>query len=569
VRPSRLMLLLGWLVVSACRDDSVTPTATPTNTPNLSKMRPGDSIPGRYIVILKDAASSPTAMAARATGLNGRVNFVYEDALRGFAADLDGSAVDALRRDPSVAAIYPDRVVSINGVQSPVPSWGLDRIDQRSLPLDNTYNYANDGTGVHVYIIDTGILRTHVDFGGRAVFGFSAINDGFQMTDCHGHGTHVAGTVGSATYGVAKNVRLHAVRVLDCSGLGTTSQVVAGIDWVTGHGIKPAVANMSLGGGPQPPLDQAVANSIKNGISYAIAAGNSNTDACNTSPARTPNAITVGATDINDRRASFSNVGVCVDVFGPGVAITSTWKTSNTATNILSGTSMATPHVTGAIARYLESNPTATPAKVTYAIKASATRGVVGNPGTGSPNLLVHAGLFGTGANLPPLASFDFNCTALGCSFNSGNSLDDHGITGRNWAFGDNSTGAGQIVSHTYAVGAIYTVQLTVKDAANLTGQISKTFKLPAAGGQAGNPPVPSFTAFPNAGLVEVDGTFSTDDFGIARWAWDFGDGFKATGSTAQHNYPQPNQFYTLTLTVYDLAGQFASKSIQVYPNSH
>jgi PKD repeat protein len=557
------------LAVSACRDDSVTPTATTHNAPELSKMRPGDSIPGSYIVVLKDAASSPTAMAARATALNGRVSFVYEDALRGFAADLDGNAVDALRRDPSVAAIYPDRVVTINGVQSPVPSWGLDRMDQRNLPLDNTYNYANDGTGVHVYIIDTGILRTHVDFGGRAVFGFSAINDGFQMSDCHGHGTHVAGTVGSTTYGVAKNVRLHAVRVLDCNGIGTTAQVVAGINWVTAHGIKPAVANMSLGGGPQPPLDQAVANSIKTGISYAIAAGNSNADACNTSPARTPNAITVGATDINDQRASFSNFGVCVDVFGPGVAITSTWNASNTATAVLSGTSMATPHVTGAIARYLQSNPTATPAKVTYAIRASATNGVVGTPGTGSPNLLVHAGLFGTGANLPPLASFDFNCTALGCTFNSAKSQDDHGITGRTWAFGDNSTGSGQPVSHTYAAGAVYTVQLTVSDASNLTGQISKTFKLPAAGGQAGNPPVPIFTAFPNAGLVQVDGTPSTDDFGIARWDWDFGDGFKASGSTAQHNYPQPNQFYTLTLTVYDLAGQFASKSIQVFPNSN
>lgn len=563
-----VLLMLGVLAVSSCRDESVTPTATTSDTPDLSKMRTGDSIPGRYIVVLKEGASSPTTMAAQATALRGQVRFVYEDALRGFAADLDAAALDALRRDPSVDYIQPDRVVRIVGTQSPTPSWGLDRLDQRNSPLDNTYNYANDGTGVHVYIIDTGVLRTHVDFGGRAVFGFSAINDGFQMSDCHGHGTHVAGTVGSATYGVAKNVRIHAVRVLDCGGTGTTSQVVAGINWVTANAIKPAVANMSLGGGPQPALDQAVTNSIKKGISYAIAAGNSNADACNTSPARTPNAITVGATDITDQRASFSNFGSCVDVFGPGVSITSTWNTSNTATNVLSGTSMATPHVAGAIARYLQGNPTATPAQVVYAIRASATAGVVANPGAGSPNLLLHTGLFGNGANLPPLASFDFSCTALGCSFDSKKSQDDHGITGRSWAFGDNGTGSGQTVSHTYAAGATFTVQLTVSDASSLTGQISKTFKLPAAGGQAGNAPVPNFTAYPNAGLVQVDGTISTDDFGIARWDWDFGDGFKASGSTAQHNYPQPNQFYTLTLTVYDLAGQFASKSIQVYPNS-
>lgn len=563
-----LALMVGVLTLSACRDDSVTPTATATDTPDLSRLRTGDSIPGRYIVVLKETAASPTAMAAQATALNGRVHFVYEDALRGFAADLDAAALAALRRDPSVDYIQPDRVVRIVGTQSPTPSWGLDRMDQRNLPLDSTYNYANDGTGVHVYIIDTGILRTHVDFGGRAVFGFSAINDGNQMGDCHGHGTHVAGTVGSTTYGVAKKVRLHAVRVLDCSGTGTTAQVVAGINWVTKNRIKPAVANMSLGGGPQPALDQAVANSIKAGVTYVIAAGNNNGDACNTSPARTPAAITVGATDINDQRASFSNFGLCVDVFGPGVGITSTWNTSNTATAVLSGTSMATPHVVGAVARYLQTNPTATPATVTYAIRASATKGIVGNPGASSPNLLVHAGLFGNSSDLPPVAFFDFTCSALGCTFNSSKSQDDHGVTASNWAFGDNSAGAGTTTSHTYGAGAIYTVQLTVKDASNQTSQVSKTFKLPAAGGTAGNPPVPSFTAYPNAGLVQVDGTPSTDDFGVARWDWDFGDGFKASGSTAQHNYPQPNQFYTLTLTVYDGAGQFATKSIQVYPNS-
>jgi subtilisin family serine protease len=560
------------LLVSACQDTNA-PTQQVNKTAGAALVVAGSGmvVPNRYIVVFKPRVTSAAGVADQmVTQHQGRLLYTYEHALKGFAAELSPGAVDALRRDGSVDYIQPDQVLTISGTQSPVPSWGLDRIDQRALPLDNSYTSNATGAGVHVYIIDTGILRTHTEFGGRALFGFDAIKDGNGMTDCHGHGTHVSGTVGGATYGVAKSVTLHAVRVLDCTGSGTTAQVVAGIDWVTAHRIKPAVANMSLGGAANPALDQAVANSIKNaGVTYVIAAGNSNLDACTVSPARAPTAITVGASDISDARASFSNFGRCLDLFAPGVNITSSWNTGNSATMVLSGTSMATPHVTGAVALYLQGHPAATPANVAYAISATATSNAIASPGNGSINRLLYSILFTTGASdLPPLANLDFSCTTKSCTFNSNLSRDDHGITSRSWAFGDGGTGTGLTVSHTYATNNTFTVTLTVKDAANQSSSATRTFTLPAAGGKAGNPPVADLTAFPLGGKVDYDGSPSTDDFGIGSYSWDFGDGVKGTGKTVSHIYAQPNQFYTATLTVFDLAGQSNSKSIQVYPNS-
>jgi subtilisin family serine protease len=274
----------------------------------------------------------------------------------------------------------------------------LDRIDQRTLPLNAAYTYSTTASNVHAYIIDTGIRTTHADFGGRATSGFDSINGG-PAEDCNGHGTHVAGTVGGSKYGVAKNVHLVAVRVLDCQGSGTTAQVVAGIDWVTAHAVKPAVANMSLGGSADPVLDNAVRRSISSGVTYAIAAGNGvlglfAQNACTQSPARVSEAITVSATDATDSKPSWANVGTCVDVFAPGINITSDWSTSNTATNTISGTSMATPHVTGAAALYLARHPNARPAEVQAAIVGNATSGVVKSPGFGSPNRLLYTGKF-------------------------------------------------------------------------------------------------------------------------------------------------------------------------------
>jgi subtilisin family serine protease len=366
------------------------------------------AIPGRYIVVLrKDVANRDlraARAAARTTGAS--VAWTYRSALRGFAVTLSPRALATLSRDPRVAYIEADQKVSLVATQSPV-TWGLDRIDQRNLPLSNSYTYNATGSGVKAYIIDTGIRFSHNDFGGRAVTGFDAI-DGGSADDCNGHGTHVAGTVGGTTYGVAKSVQLVGVRVLNCQGSGTNSQVIAGIDWVTGNhqAGQPAVANMSLGGGASTAIDNAVVNSINDGVTYAIAAGNGNAfgtpqNACNYSPARVAAALTVGATQSNDQRASFSNYGTCLDLFAPGVSITSAWYSSNTATNTISGTSMATPHVAGVAALYLQGNPSASPATVNSAIVNSATTGVVGNPGTGSPNRLLYS-LFGTSPPPPP-----------------------------------------------------------------------------------------------------------------------------------------------------------------------
>jgi subtilisin family serine protease len=368
------------------------------------------TIRGRYIVVLKKGADrqAVTRIAGNVRASGARIHYTYGAALKGFAATLSLSAVNALTRDPRVAYIQADRVIRIDATQTPA-TWGLDRIDQRALPLSNSYTYNATGLGVKAYIIDTGLRFTHSEFGGRAVSGFDAV-DGGTADDCNGHGTHVAGTVGGATYGVAKQVSLVAVRVLDCNGSGSTSGVAAGIDWVTANHAagQPAVANMSLGGGPDTVLDTAVRNSIADGVSYSIAAGNSNANACNYSPARVAEAITVGSTTSTDARSSFSNIGTCLDLFAPGSTITSSWYTSDTATNTISGTSMATPHVAGVAALYLQGAPSSTPQQTRDALVNSATSGVVTGAGSGSPNRLLYSLL--TGSPPPPPPPPPANC---------------------------------------------------------------------------------------------------------------------------------------------------------------
>jgi Subtilase family/Peptidase inhibitor I9 len=379
---------------------------------NATKFRRGRAdkrIPNQYIVVLKNDVTDVESEALRLSrdfGADRGGGFTYHRAIKGFSVRMPEAQAAKLADDPRVAFVEEDGVVNMITTQTGA-TWGLDRIDQRDLPLDGNYNYNATGSGVKAYIIDTGIRATHTQIAGRVISGFTAINDGLGTNDGNGHGTHVAGTVGGSTYGVAKNVTLVAVRVLDSSGSGTNSGVISGVDFVTSdhQAGQPAVANMSLGGGISTALDTAVTNSINDGVTYAIAAGNSNVDACTTSPARVASAITVGATTITDARASFSNFGTCLDIFAPGNNITSSWNTSDTATNTISGTSMATPHVTGVAALFLETNPTASPASVTAAIVNNATLNKVTSAGTGSPNRLLFSLLGGAPPPPPPPGS--------------------------------------------------------------------------------------------------------------------------------------------------------------------
>lgn len=536
------LLSLAALALAACSDHPVGPQfhAAP---PEIAASR-GAPLAGRYIVVFRPGTDVAVESSRIAGKLGGRVTHTYHAALHGMSIELPDAAAAALAAEPSVALVEQDQIMSISTTQTGA-TWGIDRIDQHPLPLDRSYTYNATGAGVTAYIIDTGILFSHAEFGGRAVTGVDEVTAGGTAADCNGHGTHVSGTVGGATYGVAKSVSLVAVRVLDCGGSGSTSGVIAGVDWVTANHRSPAVANMSLGGGLSSTLDQAVANSIASGVTYAIAAGNGNflgiaQDACNSSPADVPSAITVSATDSTDTKASWANYGTCVDIFAPGVNITSSWYTSATATNTISGTSMATPHVAGAAALYLEANPSATPAQVSTALTGNATSGVVRNGSSGSPNLLLYSGFINAApSTTPPVARFTSSCSGLTCNFDASSSTTLAGAT-FSWTFGDGSNGTGMTTSHGYAAPGTYSVTLTVTDA---NGTSSSTQSVTASAPPPA--PVASFTYSCSGRTCSFDANATTN---ATSYSWNFGDGSSGSGVTTSHTFA-PNRSYTVTLT--------------------
>jgi subtilisin family serine protease len=356
-------------------------------------------VAGRYIVLLNDkSASDPAAPFVVnslandiASSYGGTVERTYSVAVKGFSTIVSEEQAVALSNDSRVKLVEPDRAITLSSQQTNAP-WHLDRIDQRALPWDTTYNYSSSGAGVHVYILDTGIRVTHQEFGGRASVANDFVGDGQNGNDCNGHGTHVAGLVGSSTWGVAKQASLHAVRILPCSGTGLLSNLLAAVDWVTANHASPAVANISSTAvGSSISLETAISNSIASGVVYTIAAGNDAADACGYTPARTVNAITVGASDETDLRALYSNRGPCIDIFAPGNRVTSAWASGDTAVREFSGSSMAAPIVAGAAALYLADNPAATSTAVIQAIKSAGTANVLNTLDTTSPNLLLYS----------------------------------------------------------------------------------------------------------------------------------------------------------------------------------
>jgi subtilisin family serine protease len=483
---TNVVVIAGFGVVAgvAAVGSAVATRSAPESTGEIQLANATNAIPGSYLVGFKRPAVAATAVTTTAKDLSarfgGRLGFTYDSAVRGFSVTMTADQARKLATHPSVAYVQQNLAYRKTGRQTTPPSWGLDRIDQRDRTADNVYRYATTAADVHAYVIDSGIRTTHQEFGGRASHGWDFIDNDADASDCDGHGTHVAGTVGGSTaYSVAKQARIVGVRVLNCDGDGSTASVVAGINWVTQHAQRPAVVNMSVGGGADPVIDEAVNNSISAGITYVVSAGNDKADACEASPARVPAAITVGATNKTDARASFSNYGRCVDIFAPGQDIVSLGIEDDAPTATLSGTSMASPHVAGAVALLLAENPKLTPQQVTKALLADATTGKVTGPGAGSPNRLLHtwAGPLVVSIDCQPgTGTAQFSCAARTAG---------SATTKVRWHLDGEPVPAGdgrKTVTGACVVGRSYTIRVEVADTKGLSDVRSGTFSCRATG---------------------------------------------------------------------------------------
>jgi len=565
---------LSW----GCRD-AQSPTAvsglTAGSRHSLSSAAPeSEVIPGQYIVTFADSVSDVPGLAKRIAAQYGHEPlFTYESAIKGFAAELPEQAIEGLSHNPQIERIEQDQVARLAGTETGA-TWGLDRIDQHGLPLDGSYSYGTDGAGVSVYIIDTGIRTSHTDFGGRAFGAYTAVSDGNGTSDCNGHGTHVAGTVGGTLYGVAKAVKLYSVRVAGCTGSGAVSGLLSGLDWVTKNRVLPAVANMSIEAGLSSTLNSAVVTLINAGVVVAVAAGNDASNACNYSPGSTPQAITVGASADFDAMSGFSNSGSCVDLFAPGQNIRSASYASDTGSVVLSGTSMATPHVAGVAALYLAANPTATPAAVASAIVNGATTNVLSDVPAGTVNLLLYSGISSEQSAPVPAAPSPaaVSVTASTTSLNVGSTvpltatvLDSQGhvISGATVTWSTSGAGVVAVSSSGTATGIAAGLANVTATSGSVSGSISLTVAS-ISPMPVDQPPLASFTASCPHGKCTFDASASTDDHGIATYAWSYGDGSTtATGASlnkTSHTYTAAGT-YTVTLTLTDTGGQKSSKS--------